>query len=373
MKTRARIPIAKPLITDEDKRRVMEVLDSGRLVAGPRVRAFEEAFAEYLGVRHAVATSSGTTALQVALEALSIGPGDKVITTPFTFVATSNAILHAGARPVFVDVDPATYTLDPNQVEEAVRRERVRAILCVHLYGLPAHLDALEAIATRHGVLLIEDTAQAHGAAAGSRRAGTVGAAAIFSFYPSKNMTTGEGGMLVTGDAAAAHRSAVLVNVGQNGSDEYLYERIGYNYRMTEIAAALGMGQLERLDHHNAARRRNAAALSAALAGLDWLRPPVEPAGHHHVYNQYTVRVLGDRDGLARHLNAQGIGTRVYYPHLIPLSPAYRQLGFSGQYPQAEKLTRQVLSLPVHPGLATDDLAWIIESVTRFPRDGGRS
>jgi len=370
MKTRARIPIAKPLLDDEDKRRVMEVLDSGRLVAGPRARAFEEAFAAYLGVPHAVATSSGTTALQVALEALGIGAGDKVITTPFTFVATSNAILHAGARPVFVDVDPVTYTLNPNQVEDAVRRERIRAILCVHLYGLAGHLEALEAIAARHGVLLIEDAAQAHGAAVGARKAGTVGAAAIFSFYPSKNMTTGEGGMLVTGDEGVAHRSAVLVNVGQNGSEEYLYERIGYNYRMTEIAAALGLGQLERLDRFNATRRRNAGVLTGALAGLDWLRPPVEPSGHHHVYNQYTVRVLRDRDRLTRYLQAQGIGTRVYYPHLIPLSPAYRKLGFEGAYPQAELLTRQVLSLPVHPGLSSDDLAWIIESVTRFPRDG---
>lgn len=372
MKTRARIPIARPLITDEDKRAVLEVLDSGRLVAGPRVRALEDAFAAYLGARHAVATSSGTTALQVALEALGIGPGDKVITTPFTFVATSNAILHAGARPVFVDVDPATYTLDPNQVEDAVRREEVRAILCVHLYGLAAHLEALEAIAAREGILLIEDAAQAHGAAVGTRKAGTVGAAGIFSFYPSKNMTTGEGGMIVTGDEGTAQRSAVLVNVGQNGSDEYLYERVGYNYRMTEIAAALGQGQLERLDAHNAARRRNAAALSAGLAGLPWLRLPVEPPGHHHVYNQYTVRVLDDRDGLARHLNAQGIGTRVYYPRLIPLSPAYQRLGFLGRYPQAEMLTRQVLSLPVHPGLSGDDLEWIIESVVHFPDRGSR-
>ena len=373
MKTRARISIAKPLIDDEDKRAVVEVLDSGRLVAGPRVRAFEEAFARYLGVPHAVATSSGTTALQIALEALGIGAGDKVITTPFTFVATSNAILHAGARPVFVDVDPVTYTIDPTQVEDVIRREQIRAILCVHLYGLAAHLETLAAIAARSGALLIEDAAQAHGAAVGGRKAGTVGAAAIFSFYPSKNMTTGEGGMLVTGDEGVAHRSAVLVNVGQNGADEYLYERIGYNYRMTEIAAALGLGQLDRLDRHNAIRRRNAATLTKALAGLEWLRPPVEPQGHRHVYNQYTVRVLSDRDGLARFLDTQGIGTRVYYPHLIPLSPAYRRLGFAGQYPQAEMLSRQVLSLPVHPGLAPDDLAWIIESVTQFGRDGGRS
>jgi dTDP-4-amino-4,6-dideoxygalactose transaminase len=274
---------------------------------------------------------------------------------------------------VFVDVDPVTYTLDPNQVEDAVRRERVRAILCVHLYGLAGHLDALAEIASRAGVLLVEDAAQAHGAAVGSRKAGTVGAAGIFSFYPSKNMTTGEGGMIVTGDEAVARAAGVLVNVGQNGPDGYLYERVGYNYRMTEIAAALGIGQLARLDALNAARRRHAALLSQAFARLDWLQPPIEPAGHHHVYNQYTVRVRHDRDGLARYLNAQGIGTRVYYPHLVPLSPAYRRLGFAGSYPQAEMLTRQVLSLPVHPGLSADDVAWIIEAVTRFPRDGAGS
>jgi dTDP-4-amino-4,6-dideoxygalactose transaminase len=373
MKTRARIAIAAPLIDEEDKRRVLEVLDSGRLVAGARVRAFEEAFAAYLGAGHAVATSSGTTALQIALEALGIGAGDAVVTTPFTFVATSNAVLHVGARPVFVDVDPVTYTLDPNQVEDVLRRERIRAVLCVHLYGLAGHLDALAEIASRHGVLLIEDAAQAHGAAAGARKAGTVGAAGIFSFYPSKNMTTGEGGMVVTGDEAVARAAAVLVNVGQSSSDGYLYERVGYNYRMTEIAAALGVGQLSRLDALNASRRRNAARLTQAFAAVDWLRPPVEPSGHHHVYNQYTVRVLHDRDGLSRYLTAQGIGTRVYYPHLVPLSPAYRRLGFSGSYPQAEMLTRQVLSLPVHPGLTPDDLEWIVDTVTRYPRDEGRS
>lgn len=373
MKTRALIPIAAPLIDEEEKRRVLEVLDSGRLVAGPRVRAFEEAFAAYLGAGHAVATSSGTTALQVALEALGIGPGDAVVTSPFTFVATANAVLHVGARPVFVDVDPVTFALDPDQVEDVLRRERIRAILCVHLYGLAGHLAELAEIAARAGVLLVEDAAQAHGAAAGGRRAGTVGAAGVFSFYPSKNMTTGEGGMVVTRDEAVARLAAVLVNGGQTGTGDYQYERIGYNYRMTEMAAAIGLGQLARLEALNAARRANAAVLTRGLAGLDWLRTPVEPAGHHHVYNQYTVRVLHDRDGLARHLAAQGIVTRVYYPHLIPLSPAYRRLGFSGRYPQAELLTRQVLSLPVHPGLTADDLAWIVESVTTYPRAGAGS
>lgn len=366
MKTRARIPIAKPLITDEEKRRVLEVLDSGRLVAGAQVRAFEQAFAAYIGARFASATSSGTTALQVALEALEIDRGEAVVTTPFTFVGTTNAILHAGARPVFVDVDERTYNLDPNHVEDALRRERVRAILCVHLYGLSADLDALAGIAARHGVLLVEDCAQAHGAAVRGRRAGSVGDAAIFSFYPTKNMTTGEGGMVVTSHEGVAQRAGVLVNVGQNGSEEYVYERIGYNYRMTEMAAAMGLAQLERLEERNAIRRRNAARLSAGLAGAAWLRPPLEPPGYHHVYNQYTVRVLTDREGLVRHLADRGIGSRVYYPHLIPHSPAYRALGYGGSFPVAERLAAQVLSLPVHPALSEDDVAWIMESVRQF-------
>lgn len=366
MKTRTRIPIAKPLISDDEKRRVLEVLDSGLLVAGTQVRAFEQAFARYLSVPHAAATSSGTTALQVALEALEIGKGDVVVTTPFTFVASSNAILYAGARPVFVDVDPRTANIDPNQVEEAVRRERAKAVVCVHLYGLPSDLPALTEITARHGALLIEDCAQAHGAAVQGRKAGTFGDAAIFSFYPTKNMTTGEGGMVVTSREDVARRAAVLVNVGQNGTAEYVYERIGYNYRMTEMAGAIGLGQLTRLEEFNAARRRNAARLSAALRGLDWLTPPVEPAGYHHVYHQYTVQTA-DRDALARHLAADGVGSRVYYPHLIPHSPAYRRLGYGGSYPAAEALAARVLSLPVHPALSDDDVDRIIESVRAFP------
>jgi dTDP-4-amino-4,6-dideoxygalactose transaminase len=313
-----------------------------------------------------VATSSGTTALHVALEALEIGRGDAVVTTPLTFVASSNAILYVGARPVFVDVDPATANLDPNRVEDAVRRERARAILCVHLYGLPCDLPALAEIAARHGALLVEDCAQAHGAAVHGRRVGTAGDAGVFSFYPTKNMTTGEGGMIVTRREEVARRAAVLVNVGQPRTGEYVYERIGYNYRLTEMAAALGLGQLERLEERNAARRRNAARLTAGLQGVDGITPPVEPAGYHHVYNQYTVRVAGDREALIRHLDAAGIGTRVYYPQPVPHSPAYRRLGFDGSYPHAEALSRQVLSLPVHPALSDGDVDWIVESIRAF-------
>jgi len=370
-RTQHRIPIAKPMITDDEKRRVMEVLDSGRLVAGAKVKEFEHSFADYLGAGSAVATSSGTTALQVTLEALGIGAGDTVITTPFTFVATSNAIIHAGARPLFVDVDPHTYNLDPQAVEDAFKREKARAIVCVHLYGLPADLGALREIARRHSALLIEDSAQAHGARYDDRKVGTFGDAAIFSFYPSKNITTGEGGMIITTDAQVEHRARVLVNVGQDGAGEYVYEVIGYNYRMTDLAAALGLGQLEHLDEYNARRRANAARLTEGLGRSRWLMTPVEPRECFHVYNQYTIRVPQSRDRLVKYLNDQGIGTRVYYPSLVPNSPAYRRLGFAGQFPAAETLAREVLSLPVHPALAEGDLERIIEAVVHFPRDRG--
>ncbi len=371
MTTRPFIPIAKPIILEEDKRRVLEVLESGMLVAGTQVREFERAFAKYIGVANAIATSSGTTALQVALEALGIGEGDKVVTTPFTFVATSNAILHARATPVFVDVNLQTYNLDPQAVEEVVRRERVRAILCVHLYGLPCDLGALEQIASKYGLLLIEDCAQAHGARYHSRPVGTVGHAGIFSFYPSKNMTTGEGGIVVTGNGDVAYRARLLVNVGQNGANEYVYETIGYNYRMTNIAGALGLTQLPRLERHNEIRRRHAARLAEAFASLGWLIPPVEPSGYYHVYNQYTVRIPQGRERFVHYLVEKGIGNRIYYPQLVPHSPAYQQLGFGGRYPVAEALTGQVVSLPVHPALTGEDLDRIIAEVSAFDPDHG--
>jgi len=365
------IPIARPLISDEDKRRVLDVLESGMLVAGRQVAEFEQAFARYLGVREAVATSSGTTALQVALEAAGVRQGDAVVTTPFTFVATSNAILHVGARPVFVDVDPRTYNIDPQAVDEAVRREGARAVLCVHLYGLPCDMSALAEIAQRTGAWVIEDCAQAHGARFAGRPVGTFGRVSIFSFYPSKNMTTGEGGMVVTGDPDLAARARVLVNVGQRRGEEYVYEEIGYNYRMTNVAGALGLGQLQHLDAWNQARRDHAAQYTRAFAGLAWLLPPVEPPGYTHVYNQYTVRILGDRQRFLRYLDEHQIGHRVYYPGLVPHSPAYRRLGFGGSYPVAEQLTAQVVSLPVHPALTDDDVAWITDVVTRFRDTGG--
>ncbi len=364
-RTATAIPIARPQIGEEEQRQVLEVLTSGALVAGRRVKVFEEAFAAYLGVPHAVATSSGSAALHAAILGLGIGPGDRVITTPLSFAAAGNAIIHAGAQPVFVDVDPATGNLDPRAVETALQTVTTRAILIVHLYGLPADAPAFRRLADRYGAFLIEDCAQAHGAAIDGRRVGTFGDAGIFSFYPTKNMTTGEGGMVVTADTDVARRVRLLVD--PRGDEEYAHEVVGFNYRLTEIAAALGLVQLHHLEARNERRRENARRLTQGLRALPWLRVPAEPSGYRHVYHQYTVHISHNRDGLAGHLAAAGVGCRVYYPTLVPHTPAYSRLGYGGSYPRAEALTREVLSLPVHPGVSAGDLETIIGIVRAAP------
>jgi len=363
-RTAAAIPIARPLIGDEEKRAVLEVLSSGVLVASQRVAEFERAFARYIGMPHAVATSSGSAALHAAMLALGIGPGDRVVTTPFTFAASSNAVIHAGAQPVFADVDPLTGNLDPAAAEDVLRQGGARAILIVHLYGLPADAPAFRRLADRYGALLIEDCAQAHGAAVGGHKVGTFGDAAIFSFYPTKNLTTGEGGMVITAAADVARRVRLLVD--PRGDEEYAYEVVGFNYRMTEIAGAIGLVQLASLDERNERRREHARWLDRVLGTLPWLRTPAEPKGYHHVYHQYTLRVPGRRDALARHLTASGIGCRVYYPRLVPHTAAYQRRGFGGVYPQAERLAAEALSVPVHPALSRDDLDAVAVGIRAF-------
>ena len=360
------IPIAAPLLTDDDKRRVLEVLDSGHLVAGRWVRQFERAFSAYLGAVHGAATSSGSAALEVAFQAAGIGPGARVVTTPFSFVSSANAILRCGAVPVFADIDRRTFNLDPASVEDlVVRTPGTRAILLVHLYGLPCAMNALMDLAHRHRLVVIEDAAQAHGATFRGRKVGTFGAVGAFSFYPSKNLTTGEGGMAVTDDAGLAKRAGMLVNVGQ--SSTYTYELLGSNNRMTEMAAAIGIGQLAGLDERNAVRRHNAARLTAGLRDLDWLVLPHEPRDSVHVYHQYTLRIPRARDRLARHLSACGIGTRVYYPTPIHHSPLYRRLGYGeARCPEAERAAAEVLSIPVHPAVGEQGIRRIVEAIGGF-------
>jgi perosamine synthetase len=354
------IPIADPELGERTKARVAEVIESGQLADGPEVRAFEEEFADFCGAAHGVATTNGTTALHTACEALGLGPGDTVITTPFSMIASANAIRLAGSKPVFADIDPETFNIDPHAVEDIVRERDVDALMPVHLYGLPADMGHLQEIADEHDLLLIEDAAQAHGAAVDGERVGTFGDAACFSFYPSKNMTTGEGGMVLTDDEAIAERAASFANHGRNpDGPAYEHSTVGQNYRMTSVLAAIGRVQLDRLPEHNEARRANAERLTAELP--DGLATPVEPAGRRHVYHQYTVRT-GDRDALEARLDAADIGSGIYYPIPIHEQPAYS--GVEQSLPVAERASEEVLSLPVHPNLSPSDLTDIVNTVT---------
>jgi dTDP-4-amino-4,6-dideoxygalactose transaminase len=355
------IPIAKPLMGDEEKQAVLEVLDSGMLAQGPRVRALEDAFADYCGVAHAVATSSGTTALHVALLANGIGEGDEVITSPFTFISSANAILFTGARPVFVDIDPLTFNIDPRQIEPAIT-PRTKAIMPVHLFGLTADMGAISEIAEGHGLAVIEDACQAHGAtcdgAFGIGRAGSFGTG-CFSFYPTKNMTTGEGGMITTGDDGIAETCRVIRQHGMRR--RYFHDQLGYNFRMTDIHASIGLAQLAKLERFNQARIANARYLSQRLRGVT---TPVVPEGCRHVFHQYTIRVPdGRRDRLREELADRGIGTGVYYPLPVHKQQPYLDRGYSGSFPEAERAAREVLSLPVHPALSQEDLEAIVAGV----------
>jgi perosamine synthetase len=350
------IPIARPQMGEDEKQRVWEAMESGMLAQGPRVAEFEERFAAIVGVPHAVATSSGTTALHLALLGYGIGRGDEVITVPFTFIASANSIVYTGARPVLVDVREDDFTMDPSLVEAAVT-PRTRAIMPVSLYGQPADLPAIEAIAERHGLAVIEDAAQAHGAAIGDRRSGSWGVG-TFSFYPTKNMTTGEGGMLTTADGELAGRMRLLREHGMHV--RYHHDVLGYNFRMTDLAAAIGLAQLPRLAGFNGRRRAIAARYDAELRGV--ITPAVR-AGVTHVYHQYTVRVA-DRDAFAERLADRGVGSLIYYPIPVHRQKPFLALGYGHErYPVTERLTEQVLSIPVHPSLADDEVATVIGAV----------
>jgi len=363
LETLKTIPIAAPQIGDEERSAVMAVLDSGQLAQGPVVEAFEREFAAWCGVRHAVAVNSGTAALHLLMVAHGIGEGDEVITSPFTFVASANAALFVGARPVFVDIEPETYCLDPALVEAAITPQ-TRAIMPIDLYGHPAAIPELQDIAARHGLVLIEDACQAHGAAIGHHKAGALGVSASFSFYPTKNMTTAEGGMVTTDDDAVAQKVGVLRQHG--ATQRYRHDRLGYNFRLTDISAAIGRAQLAKLDRFNERRRRNASVLDEGLAGVKGVITPRERPGYRHVYHQYTVRIAHDRDRFQRELQEAGIGTAVHYPIPVHRQPLYEELGYGEvSLPLSEAAAEQVLSLPVHPALSDADLDRIVDAVRK--------
>ncbi|MFW6381639.1 MAG: DegT/DnrJ/EryC1/StrS family aminotransferase [Bacillota bacterium] len=359
------IPICKPDIDDREKQEVLKVMDSGMLASGSYVEEFEECFAAFIGTDYGVATSSGTTALQVALRAAGLGDGDKVLTTPFTFIATSNTLLDCGAEPVFADIEDTSYNLDPHQLEKILQKNPdIRALLIVHLYGLPCNMEPIMELVKEYDLQLIEDCAQAHGAEYRGQKVGAFGQAAIFSFYPTKNMTTSEGGMVVTDHQEIADRARMIRDHGSR--ERYHHQLMGFNYRMTNIAAAIGLVQLEKLPGFNQKRRQNADFFNQEFAGLEGLQLPEEPEGVTHVYHQYTLGV-DNRQQFLKFLEKRGIGHGIYYPLPVYRQPLYQQLGYGHlSLPVTEKMSDRVVSLPIHPQLTGEQLQTIASSVRDF-------
>ena len=356
-----KVPIAKPIIGDEEIENVVEVLKSGMIAQGPKVEEFEEEFAEWVGADYGIAVNSGTAALHVALLSCGIGEGDEVITSPFTFIASGNSIVYTGAKPVFADIDLETYTIDPDSIEDLIT-ENTKAILPVQLYGQSADMDRINEIAEKYGLTVIEDAAQAHGATFNGTPVGSMGDMACFSFYPTKNMTTSEGGIITTNDEELAENARIFRAHG--ASIRYHHSEIGYNFRMTDISAAIGLAQLDKIDDFNCKRIENAAYLNEGLSDVDGIITPYCADGSKHVYHQYTIRVeKGDRDDWVDIINDCGVGTGIHYPIPLYNQPIYKALGIEGDCPNAELAADNVISLPVHPSLTKEDLDLVIEAV----------
>ena len=367
------IPPARPLIGEEEIEAVAAVMRTGMIAQGPQVAAFEEEFAAALvpGTR-AAAVNSGTSALHLGLLAAGIGPGDEVIVPSFTFAATGNSVAATGARPVFADIDPVTFTLDPASVEASITARTV-AIEVVHLYGLPANMPEILAIAEKHGLKVWEDCAQAHAAAIGGKPVGTFGEWGSFSFYPTKNMTALEGGMVTTGEAELARRVRLLRNQGME--KQYANELVGFNNRMTDVNASVGRVQLTKLQGWTEQRQANAAVLDEGLAGVAGVVTPAVPEGYRHVYHQYTIRFEGatgeERTAAQAALKEEWqVGSGVYYP--IPNHRLDSLAGFAQglDLPGTEKAARECLSLPVHPSLTAEDLDRVVEAVSAVAKAG---
>jgi dTDP-4-amino-4,6-dideoxygalactose transaminase len=352
------IPIARPDLGQAEIDAVTEVIRSGIVAQSSRVRELEGRWAELCGVRHAIAVSNGTVALMSILAGLRIGPGDEVVTVSHTFAATANAILSTGATPVFVDIEPGTYLIDPTKIEAAIT-PRTRAIMPVHLFGLVADMDAIGAIAERHGLIVIEDACQAHEATYHERVAGSFGPAA-FSLYATKNMTTGEGGFITTDDDALADWLRLYRNQGMRA--RYQFEMLGFNFRMTDIAAAIGLVQLEKLERNTARRVAVAAAYSAAFADLP-VGCPIVPAGRTHVFHQYTLDVGEARDAIVADLHEAGVGADIYYPIPIHRQPYIVERGLHADLPVTDRAAARTLALPIYPGLSEADQATVIAAV----------
>lgn len=348
------------MLWDELQEAIKGVLRSGHFIMGPNVKAFEEEMAKYLGVKHAIGLNSGTDALFLALRALGVGPGDEVITTAFTFFATAEAISHVGATPVFVDIDPKTYNIDLDLVEAAIT-PRTKAIIPVHLFGQMVDMDRMMAIAAKHGLKVVEDVAQAMGATFNGKKAGTVGDVGTYSFFPTKNLGAyGDGGLLTTNDDNVAE---LVRKLRAHGSlKKYYNEVVGYNSRLDELQSAILRVKLRYLDEWNLGRRRVAGRYGELLKDVSGIVVPAVAPGAFHVYHQYTVRVLGNRDELQRRLAEHGIGTMVYYPVPVHRLPVYA--GLNTLLPHAEAASGSVLSLPIWPQLPKERVEQVVEGLS---------
>jgi perosamine synthetase len=359
------IPVARPAIGQEEISAVSDVLKSGMLASGERVAEFEQKFADFCGATHAVAVNNGTAALHAALLAAGIGPGDEVIVPAFSFVATASAVLMCGAKPVFADVDSLTFNILPAQVEERVT-PKTKAVIGVHLFGQPFEVQAVRDCCDAHSLTLIEDAAQAHGALYRGQKVGSFGNLACFSFYATKNMITGEGGMITTSDKHLNERLRLLINHGQ--SEKYLHTCLGYNYRLTDIGAALGLVQLRKLEKFNLRRRKNAEFYQANLS-VKGLVTPSTSGGMSHVFHQYVVRLTEEfplsRTGFMEYLKSKGIGSAVHYPIPLHRQPLFGLENDPDLCPVSTSLSGSVLSLPVHPLLDQKELAYICDTINR--------
>jgi perosamine synthetase len=348
---------------EEVGQEVLKVIQSGQLAQGPRVEEFEKAFAGYIGTKYAVAVNSGTAGLHVALLAAGIQPGDEVITTPFSFIATANCCLFCNAVPVFADIDNKTFNISPAAIEKKIT-SKTKAVIIVHLFGQACEMEEISEICRKHNIILIEDACQAHGAIYKGKKVGSFGIG-CFSFYPTKNMTTGEGGMVTTNDENIARLSKMIRAHGQ--AQRYIHDMLGFNYRMTDIAAIIGICQLKKLDDANAKRLKNARYLTENLGKIKGIIPPYIASECKHVFHQYTIKVTENykmsRDDLQKKMLAKGIGTGIHYPIPIHKQPLYQKLGYNDIIPIAETVSRQVLSLPVHPYLTEEDLQTIVKVI----------
>jgi dTDP-4-amino-4,6-dideoxygalactose transaminase len=359
------ISIAAPEISQEEINAVNEVLKSGMLAQGPKVAELESLFAEYCGTKHALAVNSGTAAIHAALFAAGIGPADEVITTPFSFIATINPIIMVGAKPVPVDIDIETFNIDPAKIEAAVT-DKTKAIIPVHLYGQPCDHAAIDAIAKKHNLKVIEDACQAVGATYGDKKAGNLGDLACFSLYATKNIMCGEGGLVTTNSDEYADAIKRFRQHGMSGP--YQYEHLGYNYRMSDLHAAIAIEQLKKVEKFNEARRRNAALFDQGLKDVKHLVLPKIAAGRTHVYHQYTVRITPEfklsRQEFIDALREREIGAGVYYPKPLHTIPHISKYGYKpGDFPVAEQLCEEVISLPVHPRVSEGDVEQIVSTI----------